>query len=141
MTAAGEFADLLETPLADLMAEAARLRDLGHGTRMTFSPKVFIPLTHLCRDNCGYCTFVHPPKKGEAAYLTPEQVLEIARAGRKAGCAEALFTLGDKPELRYRVAAEELAALGPSPYGMFTTWPARSEVGSLIFGFAARSAL
>ena len=97
---------------AQLMAEAARLRDLGHGNVITYSRKVFIPLTHLCRDVCHYCTFAKPPKKGEAAYLTPEQVLEIARRGAAAGCTEALFTLGDKPELRYQAARHDLARLG-----------------------------
>ena len=71
---------------------------------ITYSPKVFIPLTKLCRDVCHYCTFAGPPRRGERAYLTLDEVLEIARAGRAAGCREALFTLGDKPELRYRVA-------------------------------------
>jgi FO synthase len=96
--------DFLTRDLASLMREAAQIRDAAFGDRITFSKKVFIPLTHLCRDNCGYCTFVHPPKKGEAAYLTPEQVLAIAKAGQAAGCAEALFTLGDKPELKWRWA-------------------------------------
>ena len=104
--------DFLSRDLASLMREAAAVRDAAFGDRITFSKKVFIPLTHLCRDNCGYCTFVHPPRRGEAAYLTPEQVLEIARAGQAAGCAEALFTLGDKPELKWKPAAEALAAMG-----------------------------
>lgn len=78
---------------------------------MTYSPKVFIPLTKLCRDVCHYCTFAGPPRRGERAYLTPDEVLDIARAGAAAGCTEALFTLGDKPERRYRVARDELAAL------------------------------
>ena len=95
-----------------LTRTAAELRDRGHGRLVSYSRKVFIPLTKLCRDSCHYCTFAHPPRKGERAYLTPEEVLAIAEAGRKAGCQEALFTLGDKPELRYRVAREELAALG-----------------------------
>ena len=112
MTAAGEFADLLETPLADLMAEAARLRDLGHGTRMTFSPKVFIPLTMLCRDRCGYCTFAKPPARLDHPYLDLDQVLAIARAGAAAGCHEALFTLGEEPEARYPAAREWLTAHG-----------------------------
>jgi FO synthase len=107
-----EIESLLSRDLTSLMREAATIRDRTFGERVTFSKKVFIPLTHLCRDNCGYCTFVHPPKKGEAAYLSPEQVLEIARAGQAAGCAEALFTLGDKPELKWKPAAEALAALG-----------------------------
>ena len=79
------------------------------GRLVTYSPKVFIPLTTLCRDVCGYCTFARPPRRGERAYLPVDEVLEIARAGAAAGCTEALFTLGDKPELRYRVAREELA--------------------------------
>ena len=79
---------------------------------VTYSPKVFIPLTTLCRDVCGYCTFARPPRRGERAYLTEDEVLAIARAGAAAGCTEALFTLGDKPELRYKVARDELAALG-----------------------------
>ena len=101
-----------ETNLPDLAARAAALRDLGHGSLFTYSRKVFIPLTQLCRDVCHYCTFAHPPRKGQRAYMTREQVLDIARAGAAAGCKEALFTLGDKPELRYRVAREELAELG-----------------------------
>src|SRR4051794_34995941 len=97
--------------LPTLMRVAARLRDSGHGSVVTYSRKVFIPLTHLCRDVCSYCTFAKPPR-GKAAYLTPEQVLEIARNGAKAGCREALFTLGDKPELRYHAARTELDKLG-----------------------------
>jgi FO synthase len=91
---------------------AGRLRDATVGPRITFSKKVFIPLTMLCRDACGYCTFAHPPRPGERAYLTIEEVLEIARAGERAGCAEALFTLGDKPERKWVEAREELAAMG-----------------------------
>jgi FO synthase len=79
---------------------------------VTYSPKVFIPLTKLCRDVCHYCTFARAPRRGERAYLTIDEVLDVARAGAAAGCREALFTLGDKPELRYRVAREELAGLG-----------------------------
>src|SRR5213080_488580 len=104
--------ELLARPLDELCAEARALRDEGHGRLVTYSPKVFIPLTKLCRDVCHYCTFARPPRRGERAYLTIEEVLEIARAGAAAGCREALFTLGDKPELRYRVAREELAELG-----------------------------
>jgi FO synthase len=102
--------ELLNAPLHELLA-AARERRRGAGL-VTYSPKVFVPLTTLCRDVCGYCTFARPPRRGERAYLTEEQVLEIARAGAAAGCTEALFTLGDKPELRYKVAREELRALG-----------------------------
>jgi FO synthase len=101
-----------DLPLADLMAEARAVRDAGTGTRITYSPKVFIPLTMLCRDRCGYCTFAQPPARLESPYLTPEQVLRIARQGADAGCHEALFTLGEQPEDRYPVAAEWLAAHG-----------------------------
>jgi len=103
---------LLDASLDELCAEARRLRELGHGVLVTYSPKVFVPLTTLCRDVCHYCTFARPPRRGERAYLSLDEVLAIARAGAAAGCHEALFTLGDKPELRYRVAREELAALG-----------------------------
>jgi FO synthase len=82
------------------MRAAAELRDRHFGPGVTYSRKVFVPLTKLCRDNCGYCTFAHPPRPGERAYLTPEEVLRIARAGADAGCKEALFTLGVKPEKR-----------------------------------------
>jgi len=98
--------------LAHLMRVAGDLRDAGHGQVVTYSPKVFIPLTRLCRNVCAYCTFVQPGRRQERAYLTPDEVLGIARAGRAAGCREALFTLGDKPELRYARARDELAALG-----------------------------
>src|SRR3989440_6515715 len=102
--------ELLAAPLEELLEAARRLRP-GDGL-VTFSPKVFIPLTTLCRDVCGYCTFARPPRRGERAFMPLDEVLAIARAGVAAGCHEALFTLGDKPELRYRVAREELAALG-----------------------------
>ncbi len=98
--------------LSELLARARQIRDLGHGDLISYSRKVFIPLTHLCRDVCSYCTFAQPPRKGQRAYLTPAEVLSIAQTGAKAGCREALFTLGDKPELRYRAARDELAALG-----------------------------
>lgn len=103
---------LLERDLESLMAAAAAGRDRGHGGLQSYSRKVFIPLTHLCRDVCHYCTFAKPPRKGAPAFLNPDQVLEIARAGAQAGCREALFTLGDKPERRYRAARDGLAALG-----------------------------
>jgi FO synthase len=102
-------ADLLTAPLEDLLAEA---RGLRRGPLVTYSPKVFVPLTTLCRDVCGYCTFARPPRRGERAYMTEDEVLEVARAGAAAGCREALFTLGDKPELRYEAARRELRALG-----------------------------
>ncbi len=100
------------TPLDELMGLAQRIRSERSGTRVTYSPKVFIPLTMLCRDHCGYCTFAKPPARLEAAYLDPEQVLGIARAGAAAGCHEALFTLGERPEDRYPVAREALDAWG-----------------------------
>jgi len=104
--------DLLAAPLEELLAEARNLRERGRAALVTYSPKVFVPLTTLCRDVCGYCTFARPPRRGERAYLPLDEVLAIARAGAAAGCHEALFTLGDKPELRYKVAREELRALG-----------------------------
>jgi FO synthase len=103
---------LVELRADDLLAPARRLREQGTGGLVTYSPKVFIPLTKLCRDVCHYCTFAAPPKRGERAYMSSDEVLEVARAGAAAGCREALFTLGDKPERRYRAAREELAELG-----------------------------
>ena len=105
-------ADLLGTPLDDLTALARVVRDGAHGRRVTYSPKVFIPLTMLCRDRCGYCTFAKAPARVTAPYLLPEEVLAIAEAGRAAGCHEALFTLGERPELRYPVARDWLAGAG-----------------------------
>jgi FO synthase len=95
-----------------LMRRAALLRDRGFGDRITYSRKVFIPLTRLCRDSCHYCTFAQSPRRGEKIYMSPEDVLAVARQGAAAGCTEALFTLGDKPELRYRQARLALSALG-----------------------------
>jgi FO synthase len=100
------------TPLATLTAQAAARRDAAHGRLVSYSRKVFIPLTKLCRDVCHYCTFAERPRAERPAYLSPDAVLTIARAGAAAGCTEALFTLGDKPELRYRAAREALAELG-----------------------------
>ena len=105
-------AELLTAPLTELMGRAAALRDAAHGRLISYSRKVFIPLTKLCRDVCHYCTFAERPRAGHPTYLSPEEVLAIARAGAQAGCTEALFTLGDKPELRYRAAREALAAFG-----------------------------
>ncbi len=95
-----------------LMSVAQTLRDEGHQNTVSFSKKVFIPLTHLCRDVCHYCTFAQVPRKLKAPYLTPEEVLKIAEDGARAGCKEALFTLGDKPELRYKAARDGLKELG-----------------------------
>jgi FO synthase len=98
--------------LARLQSVAGQLRDLGAGDRITYSRKVFIPLTMLCRDHCHYCTFAKPPAKLDAPFLTPEEVLSIARAGRVRACKEALFTLGDRPEDRYDVARAWLRSRG-----------------------------
>ena len=99
---------VLTASLDDLLSRARSIRDAAHGTRITYSPKVFIPLTMLCRDKCGYCTFAQPPARLEHPYLSPDKVLEIARQGARLGCHEALFTLGERPELRYEVAANWL---------------------------------
>ncbi|HEY2563185.1 MAG TPA: 7,8-didemethyl-8-hydroxy-5-deazariboflavin synthase CofG, partial [Acidimicrobiales bacterium] len=107
-----EAADLLDAGFGDLQAEARRRRADSHGTRVTFSPKVFIPLTMLCRDRCGYCTFAKAPARLESAYLPLDDVLAIARAGRQAGCHEALFTLGEGPEDRYPAARAWLGENG-----------------------------
>ena len=98
--------------LAALMRIAGDLRDRGHGGLVSYSRKVFIPLTQLCRDSCHYCTFAHPPRDDEPIYLDRDRVLAIAAAGARAGCKEALFTLGDKPELRYAAARAALERLG-----------------------------
>ena len=103
---------LLSTPTGTLLAEARARRDALGPARMTYSRKVFIPLTELCADVCHYCTFAKAPSRVQAAYLAPEQVLETARAGAAQGCKEALFTLGDAPERRYAAARDWLAARG-----------------------------
>ncbi len=128
LSAAGalELAD--HSDLHSLMRVAAALRDKAHGGLVSYSRKVFVPLTQLCRDVCHYCTFAHPPRTGEAAYLSTEEVLEIARAGARAGCREALFTLGDKPELRYGAAREALAQLGHE-----TTLSYLAEMAGLVW--------
>jgi FO synthase len=105
-------ADYARAPLPELIAAAEKLGRTGHGNVISYSRKVFIPLTRLCRDVCGYCTFATTPRRAGAAYLSPDEVLAIARAGRAAGCREALFTLGDKPELRYAAARTALRKLG-----------------------------
>jgi FO synthase len=101
-----------ERDIRVLMARASRLRDEGHGNVITYSRKVFIPLTRLCRDSCHYCTFAKSPRAYQPVYMEPDQVLSVARAGQAAGCTEALFTLGDKPELRYAAARAALHKLG-----------------------------
>lgn len=111
--------DLRELPLTELTGLATGVRDEWYGDVVTFSPKVFIPLTNLCRDRCGYCTFAVSPKRVSAPFLEPEQILAIADAGARAGCHEALFTLGESPETRYDVAREWLVERG---YGSTTEY-------------------
>ena len=103
---------LIREPVESLIEQAEAMTLAAFGATVTYSRKVFIPLTHLCRDVCHYCTFAKAPRNAGAPYLSIEQVLEIARAGEAAGCREALFTLGDRPEDRYEVARTGLAALG-----------------------------
>ena len=101
--------DLLRTPLDELLAAAIARRA---STRITYSPKVFIPLTTLCRDQCDYCTFAESPARAAVPYLDATAVLRLAKAAASAGCHEALFTLGERPELRYPVARQWLAEHG-----------------------------
>jgi FO synthase len=117
-----------EADLPPLLEVAAAMCEAAHRNVVTYSRKVFIPLTQLCRDVCHYCTFAHPPRPGQRAYLTREEVLGIARAGAAQGCKEALFTLGDKPELRYALARKELAELGHE-----STISYLVEVSELVF--------
>src|SRR3954469_6705905 len=98
--------------LPSLLERASALRDASKGRAVSYSRKVFIPLTHLCRDYCGYCTFRSDPVAGRAAYMTPDEVLAVAEAGKRAGCKEALFSLGDQPEKIFPEAREALARLG-----------------------------
>ncbi len=104
--------ELLNADLGDLMAEAAAIRDAHFGRTITYSRKVFVPLTNMCRDTCGYCVFVKHPTSPEATIMTPEQVQDVVRAGERLGCKEVLFSLGEKPELRYQQAKDRLADLG-----------------------------
>jgi FO synthase len=101
-----------EAPLDALLATAAAVRDRFKGRSVSYSRKVFIPLTHLCRDYCGYCTFRADPQAGVQPYMLPDDVLAVAEAGRKAGCKEALFSLGDQPERIFPEAKEFLKKLG-----------------------------
>ena len=103
-------ADIAQTPR--LLHGAARLRDLGFRNVVTYSRKVFLPLTHLCRDVCHYCTFAQTPRHLPAPYMAVDEVVETVRQAAALGCKEALFTLGEKPELRYRVAREALTEMG-----------------------------
>jgi FO synthase len=107
-----QFEGLTGPDLFALCQGAAEIRDKSFGKTLTYSRKVFIPLTNMCRDTCGYCTFVKTPKSGEGNIMLPSQVLETVLKGQKQGCKEALFSLGEKPEARYRYAKDKLAMLG-----------------------------
>jgi FO synthase len=93
--------ELARLGTGELLRRARAVRDAVHGGRVTYSPKVFLPLTMLCRDRCGYCTFAHAPRELLSPYLELDEVLAIACRGAELGCHEALFTLGERPELRY----------------------------------------
>ena len=108
----GVVSDLITATAAEVAPAAFLLARRAHGHVVTYSPKVFIPLTKLCRDRCGYCTFAQAPAHVSAPFLSLDEVMAIAQAGRDAGCTEALFTLGERPELRYDDAARWLAARG-----------------------------
>jgi 7,8-didemethyl-8-hydroxy-5-deazariboflavin synthase CofG subunit len=101
-----------EAPLENLLSAASELRAIGKGTVVSFSKKVFIPLTTLCRDYCSYCTFRKDPGQHGAHFMTPEEVLALAEQGRHAGCKEALFSLGDRPERIFPEAREFLRQQG-----------------------------
>src|ERR1700680_1993020 len=103
---------MAEGPLGPLLETAAAVRDRCKACSVSYSKKVFIPLTHLCRDYCGYCTFRSDPKPGMQAYMLPDEVLVVAEAGRRAGCKEALFSLGDQPERVFPEAKQFLKKLG-----------------------------
>ena len=105
-------AGLGDAALDELCAAASELRDRGRGRVITFSPKVFIPLTRLCRDFCGYCTFRRSPSEADRLYLSEDEALSVASAGQRLGCTEALFTLGERPEQRYSEAGEWLSQNG-----------------------------
>jgi FO synthase len=114
-------------PARDLIEAASRVRDETLGPIVTYSKKVFLPLTHLCRDVCAYCTFAEAPGSG-AAYMSRDEVIDQARKAAALGCKEALFTLGDKPELRYPLARDSLAVLGHE-----TTLSYLAEIAALVF--------
>jgi FO synthase len=109
---AATYSELLVAPLEELASAAFEKARAAHGYVVTYSPKVFIPLTKLCRDRCGYCTFAQAPAHVASPYMGLDEVMAVAQAGRDAGCTEALFTLGERPELRYDEAARWLAARG-----------------------------
>ena len=117
-----------QTDLERLIDVAGELRDAGHGHLVSYSKKIFLPLTHLCRDVCHYCVFARPPKVGEAAFMDRAALVEQAQAASAMGCKEALFTLGDKPELRYKAARQGLQELGHE-----TTLSYLGEAARLVF--------
>jgi len=106
------YPELINAPLQELMVQASAIRDENYGSHITYSPKVFIPLTQLCRDRCGYCTFAQPLSRYPNLYMSKEEVLEIVLQGQSYGCREALITLGEKPELRYEEAKKWLTDHG-----------------------------
>ncbi len=108
----GEVSALAAGPLDELIARSERMTLAAFGPVVTYSRKVFIPLTKLCRDVCHYCTFASTPSRVDTAYMGRDEILAVARAGAAAGCREALFTLGDRPEARYAAAREALDRLG-----------------------------
>ena len=118
---------LVETPLESLLALASRLRDEGHGPLVTYSRKVFLPLTQLCRDVCHYCTFAKAPRQVGEPFMSVEDVLATATQGAELGCKEALFTLGEKPELRYNSARAWL-----TPRGFATTLHYLAHVAAIV---------
>ncbi len=109
-----EINEIENLPANALFELADGIRKENYRNIITYSPKVFIPLTKLCQDRCGYCTFAEPPARLEAPYMEEEEILSVAKAGRAAGCHEALFTLGERPELRYPYAKEWLSSRGYS---------------------------
>jgi len=114
LPASADASRLARASAAELIERAAQLRDLGFGALISYSPKVFLPLTQLCRDSCHYCTFAKAPRHVRSPYLSIEEAVRVAAQGAQLGCLEALFTLGERPELRYRAARDWLAANGYS---------------------------
>ncbi|MCE0493696.1 7,8-didemethyl-8-hydroxy-5-deazariboflavin synthase CofG [Vibrio salinus] len=111
-TEAYDLINLSQIELANFLREVNTIRSEAWGNIITYSRKVFIPLTNMCRDQCRYCTFVQTPDSGKARYMTPDAVLRTALQGQNAGCKEALFSLGERPELRYRLAKDLLRQQG-----------------------------
>ena len=112
MRQSSSFSSFLASSTEELNRAASWLRDQHKGSTVSYSPKVFIPLTRLCRDHCGYCVYRQTPQNATSPYLTPAQVLTIAKSGEAAGCAEALFVLGERPEDRFPEARTHLRQLG-----------------------------